>query len=647
MASRTDKRAYWNYGAADLCRRLNLEHAVAVNHQVYPWLISLVCLLLLCPLLGSAADDLIIMERASLNEPRQSLALPDRPTTAPSGSEFFKQIASMDFAHREAAIAQQICLGNVPDFLRHLAPVTLTNVTQGETNILTFFVTSDYLGIGTDQDWVLTPMSPITAQIIANATDASLPTRKMVDLIQSAAPVKLSPSPIPPSSAMTSVAVFAEHDREAKKQRNRLLKQHPLGTLVAGHKKDLVLTPRLAQAPGKEALYGWHHPDGTVIQPLYLGHTVKWVDYSHGIRLVQQRVLLNGQPHRLEKLLNAPKDAVLLSDEGPISHPRYPTNFSSPALSRPLSATNPAKAFEFRWQSGPATNEQSASLELERGVRIYFNAPTQTVLESRNVLLVLYALPNGNTIEQTLGRAPKATNEWRFDIQHIAAQTRFVRERLTNQAVVVVCLQNNLLSWPAWRKQHGDLGVRSLVEGLKASFTNRPLELVLNGHSGGGSFTFGYLNTVDRIPDDIVRIAFLDSNYAYDPALKHDQKIVEWLKRSPDHYLCVLAYDDASARLNGKPFVSATGGTWGRSHAMVNDLSGPLNLHSQTNGLMEQYTALAGRVQFLLRQNPDQKIYHTVLVEKNGFLHSLFIGTPLEQRDYEYLGARAYSRWVE
>ncbi len=66
---------------------------------------------------------------------------------------------------------------------------------------------------------------------------------------------------------------------------------------------------------------------------------------------------------------------------------------------------------------------------------------------------------------------------------------------------------------------------------------------------------FGYINAIGKIPDDVVRIAFLDSDYGYNPALAHDEMLANWLKSSAQHSLCVLAYDDAAALLNGKSFV--------------------------------------------------------------------------------------------
>ena len=263
------------------------------------------------------------------------------------------------------------------------------------------------------------------------------------------------------------------------------------------------------------------------------------------------------------------------------------------------------------------------------------------------MLLIFYALPNGNTIEQTVGKAMKAGDDWHYDIQHIGAQTRFLRELLPHYLIAVAYLENNLRSWPAWRKKYGDQSIPEILEVVKQIFTSfREVETVLSSHSGGGSFIFGYFNALEKIPDDITRIAFLDSNYAYDRALGHKEKLSQWLRTSEHHHLCVLAYNDAVALLDGKPFVSAAGGTWGRSHAMLKDLSEDFQFSSQTNAEFEKASALDGRVQFILKENPGKKIFHTVQVERNGFIHSMVSGTTNENKGYEYFGARAYSKWI-
>jgi hypothetical protein len=109
----------------------------------------------------------------------------------------------------------------------------------------------------------------------------------------------------------------------------------------------------------------------------------------------------------------------------------------------------------------------------------------------------------------------------------------------------------------------------------------------------------------------------------------------------------VLAYNDAAALLDGKPFVSAAGGTWGKSHEMLRDLAADLTFVAKVDQGLERHSALAGRVQFLLKQNPDHKVLHTVQVERNGFIHALLSGTPRQDQGYEYFGPRAYAKMIE
>ena len=110
----------------------------------------------------------------------------------------------------------------------------------------------------------------------------------------------------------------------------------------------------------------------------------------------------------------------------------------------------------------------------------------------------------------------------------------------------------------------------------------------------------------------------------------------------------MLAYHDSIALLNGKTFVSERGGTWGRSHSMLEDFEKQFALASRTNTAgLETHIALNGRVQFLLKQNPEKKILHTIQVERNGFIHAMLTSTHLENIGYEYLGDRAYSQWIQ
>ena len=292
----------------------------------------------------------------------------------------------------------------------------------------------------------------------------------------------------------------------------------------------------------------------------------------------------------------------------------------------------------------PASTRLSLeTLQIEPGVRIVIDQPAGD--ESKPVLLAFYALPNGNTIEQTIGKALRPGDDWHFGIQHIGAQTRYLRERITDRRLVVAYLENDLKAWPAWRRKHGDTGIPGIFEAVMKRFPSAQRRIVLAGHSGGGSLIFGYLNCLEAIPDDVERISFLDANYAYETE-RHRDKLANWLTRPEPHFLMVLAYNDGVALLNGKTFVSAEGGTWGRSHQMLRDLEPSIPITRTTLGEIDCRKALNGRVAFLLKENPEKKIFHTVQVERNGFIESLLSGTNAEGADYVYFGERAYTEYI-
>jgi len=256
----------------------------------------------------------------------QTLNLVPRRTGAPKGSKFVKMISILPLADREYEIYSQILAGNVPDFLRTLVPVTADTIVGGTIRRVTFYVTADYLAIGTNDDYFLTPMTPILAQRIANALNCSLPTRKMVDTIYRAATVKLAPSPIPPSAHMTTVPVFAQHNAMVRAQRDSQIAAHPLGALVGGDKKDVIISNVIypSKSPKRVVIYGWHKLDGVRIQPLYDGHEETYADYSHGIRLVQNAVRIDTSSSTVASVLADPALCRLLSDEGAVPNPRYP-----------------------------------------------------------------------------------------------------------------------------------------------------------------------------------------------------------------------------------------------------------------------------------------------------------------------------------
>ena len=246
--------------------------------------------------------------------------IPPRPPGAPTGSQFIAEVAGMSWSQREDRITQEVTGGNIPGFLRAFIPVSVSAVIEGTPTEATYYVMPDYLCIGRDDDFVRMPMTPLIAQPIADAFECLLPTRKMVDDIYDQATVKLAPAPISPATVdITLATTFYRHHQIIEVQREG----QPLGELIGGIKKDVVITPLLEDNPGYVAIYGWHQLNGVPIQPLYLGHVDWYVDYSHGIRLVKQRMVVNGAEMSVAEVLADPELHVLLSDEGVVTNPSY------------------------------------------------------------------------------------------------------------------------------------------------------------------------------------------------------------------------------------------------------------------------------------------------------------------------------------
>jgi hypothetical protein len=94
--------------------------------------------------------------------------------------------------------------------------------------------------------------------------------------------------------------------------------------------------------------------------------------------------------------------------------------------------------------------ERVRVLDLYPRVTATFVAPGR-LDPTKRIDLILYALPNGNSTAETMGRTLEDGVGWRHDIQHIAAQTRALRVRGLDQAVVVY-LEAEGRSWPEWRR---------------------------------------------------------------------------------------------------------------------------------------------------------------------------------------------------
>jgi hypothetical protein len=246
--------------------------------------------------------------------------IPNRDPGSVSGSAFIQANMNLSGSIREQNILNEFVHGNIPDFLRNFQSITVSN----GSNTIIYSIMPDVLSIGSDSDYVRMPMNPHTAQAIANKYDCTLPTRKMVNDIWTQATNKLTPLPWGPpyDEDMLKTYRIGVHNDRIQAQ---LQGKNP-HVIISGHKKDVVLTNRLYpdNHNRRVAIYGWIQPNGQAIQGLNpSSHEDTYEDYSHGIRMVANDVLVNGNPMRMSTVFSDPVLSSLVSDEGTLMFQSY------------------------------------------------------------------------------------------------------------------------------------------------------------------------------------------------------------------------------------------------------------------------------------------------------------------------------------
>jgi hypothetical protein len=268
---------------------------------------------------------------------------PARPAGAPTGGAFAakwmanKEPAGVAWAAREDAIAREITSGNVPSFIWGWKDV----VARDRDPRAVYLVTPDVLAIGSDDDFVRMPMDAITAQRVADHHGCLLPTRKMVNQIFEQADAQLvaitkqynwpaakRTDAEPDRSIRGSVmAGYLAHHREIEVK----LAGHARTQLVAGHKKEVIIGPRMEAHPDKLYFCGFHdptrrgpnNPNGFI----QMGsgpsvHHARFADYAQGVRLVNPYMTIDGEPKLVAEVLKNRTLAPLISD-GVIARPGY------------------------------------------------------------------------------------------------------------------------------------------------------------------------------------------------------------------------------------------------------------------------------------------------------------------------------------
>ncbi|MBL0130642.1 MAG: hypothetical protein IPP43_05595 [Chitinophagaceae bacterium] len=163
-----------------------------------------------------------------------------RSSDAINGNKFYHQAFAMKWAARDSFAVKEILAGNVPGFLKKFTGVTVSMMDSatGKTIKATYYVSPDYLSIGSKDDWARINITPGAAQKIADSFHCFLPTRKMVDDIYKAARVKLEP--VPMYAFRDSTPIMWQHHLIVEGQRKGRK------GLIAGIQKDVVISGKIS-----------------------------------------------------------------------------------------------------------------------------------------------------------------------------------------------------------------------------------------------------------------------------------------------------------------------------------------------------------------------------------------------------------------
>jgi len=162
------------------------------------------------------------------------------------------------------------------------------------------------------------------ADAVAEFFDAYLPTTRIGDLAFLQADARLVPQNQIPNKRMARTHRMIAHHLAVERARAGR------GGLVRDGGKDWA-TSNLVDA--HHAInFGWHKQGATfkspgglpVLQGVSNWHDADHVDYSQVIHLVRGDMVVAGQKRQLVDVMRDPKLCALVSDEGPIKHPRHP-----------------------------------------------------------------------------------------------------------------------------------------------------------------------------------------------------------------------------------------------------------------------------------------------------------------------------------
>lgn len=231
---------------------------------------------------------------------------PSQPSNSIGASVFMRSTAGKSAAEIDRLAADLVIKGNFPSFLRKLVPL---KINKGSQSII-IRVSSDFMCIGTDTDYMIWAFSAPQCQRIVDVFKCIIPTVALTEEIYKQAKIKLpaktpsmtganingkeySPSSFVSSKYMVSPKGMQIHDDMIRNQLESYDNYRP-GVLVAGHKKDVVIDDSVPS--NRLGMHGLYNRQGKPIQGGALTpHDNNHIEYGMALRLVDRQCLFDGE----------------------------------------------------------------------------------------------------------------------------------------------------------------------------------------------------------------------------------------------------------------------------------------------------------------------------------------------------------------
>ncbi len=234
---------------------------------------------------------------------------PPRPPdgTRIPGSQFLESLRGMSEADRDAAIFREVSRGNIPDFMRpeNFYELAVFGSVNGQDVEVRIQVAIDYLAVGTNDDFVRVPVSPLLAQRIADQFGYILPTETVVRELDGESRATRQDITFLPAPDAAQLVIDPQTGRQVYESWNhkeytayegrwmrsvefidkinvladeQILQRKLRGGIRAGQSKDIIYHPE-AQRKSTVCIF---HPRVQGVN--FVSHPDSYWDYSHGAR---------------------------------------------------------------------------------------------------------------------------------------------------------------------------------------------------------------------------------------------------------------------------------------------------------------------------------------------------------------------------